>query len=127
MTPTVTNAVQLRELLLYGGMGFLLGGYYDVFRVLRCVLRPGGWRVLVQDLLFFATAAPAVFLCTLALNGGVVRVYLYVGLLAGFWAYRHTVGRAVVRAASLLIARAVALGEVVHRRLAVVGRRVQSG
>lgn len=89
--------MQLRELFLSCGMGFLLGAYYDVFRILRCILRPGTVRVFWQDLLFFLTAAPIVFLFALAVTDGVVRLYLFAGLIAGFFAYRYTVGRAVVR------------------------------
>lgn len=91
-----TNAMQLRELFLSCGMGFLLGAYYDVFRILRCILRPGAVRVFWQDMLYFLTAAPLVFLFALAVNDGVMRLYLFAGLVAGFFAYRYTVGRAVV-------------------------------
>ncbi len=99
-----TNIEQLRELFLSCGMGFLLGAYYDVFRILRCVLHPGTKRVFFQDMLFFLTAAPIVFLFTLAVADGVVRLYLFAGLVAGFFAYRYTVGRAVVRFVTAAIA-----------------------
>ncbi len=102
------NTEQIRELFLAGGMGFLLGAYYDVFRVLRCLLKPGDLRVFWQDVLFFVTSAGAVFLFALAVTDGVLRVYLYIGLVAGFAAYRYTVGRAVVHtvtAACRLLAR----------------------
>ena len=91
-----SNLTQLREMFLAGGMGFLLGAYYDVFRIIRRILRVGIVRVLIQDLVFFVTAAFAVFLFALAVTGGVIRLYLYIGLIAGFFAYRYTVGQAVV-------------------------------
>ena len=105
-----TNVQQLRELFLSCGMGFLLGAYYDVFRILRCILRPGTVRVFWQDLLFFLTAAPLVFLFALAVADGVVRLYLFAGLVAGFFAYRYTVGRAVVRFVTAAIAWLSRLG-----------------
>ncbi len=105
-----TNAMQLRELFLSCGMGFLLGAYYDVFRILRCILRPGAVRVFWQDMLFFLTAAPLVFLFALAVADGVVRVYMFAGLVAGFLAYRYTVGRAVVRFVTIAIARLSRMG-----------------
>ena len=105
-----TNVQQLRELFLSCGMGFLLGAYYDVFRILRCILRPGTMRVFWQDLLFFLTAAPLVFLFALAVADGVVRLYLFAGLVAGFFAYRYTVGRAVVRFVTAAIAWLSRLG-----------------
>ena len=105
-----TNIMQVRELFLSCGMGFLLGTYYDVFRILRCILRPGTMRVFWQDLLFFLTAAPLVFLFALAVADGVVRLYLFAGLVAGFFAYRYTVGRAVVRFVTAAIAWLSRLG-----------------
>lgn len=105
MTMGFTNAMQLRELFLSCGMGFLLGAYYDVFRILRCILRPSTVRVFWQDILFFLTAAPLVFLFTLAVTDGVVRVYVFAGLVVGFFAYHYTVGRAVVRCVTAVIAR----------------------
>lgn len=106
-----TNGMQLRELFLSCGMGFLLGAYYDVFRILRCILRPGTVRVFWQDVLFFLTAAPLVFLFALAVTDGVVRLYLFAGLVAGFFAYRYTVGRAVVHFVTAIITRLSRLGQ----------------
>ncbi len=95
--------MQLRELFLSCGMGFLLGAYYDIFRILRCILRPSTIRVFWQDMLFFLTAAPLVFLFALAVTDGFVRLYVFAGLVAGFFAYRYTVGRAVVRFVTAVI------------------------
>ncbi len=93
-----TNAEQLRELFLSGGLGFLLGAWYDVFRILRRLLHPRKTAVFLQDLLFFATAAVAVFLFSLAMTEGTVRSYVLIGVAAGFAAYRHTVGYLLLRA-----------------------------
>ncbi len=98
-----TNFEQVRELFLSCGMGFLLGAYYDVFRILRRVLRPGAVRVFWQDLVFFITAAFMIFLFAMAVNDGVLRVHLFAGLVAGFFAYRYTVGRAVVHLVTAVI------------------------
>ena len=105
-----TNVEQLRELFLSCGTGFLLGAYYDVFRILRCILRPGTVRVFWQDILFFVTAAPLVFLFALVVADGVVRLYLFAGLVAGFFAYRYTVGRVVVRFVTAVITRLSRMG-----------------
>lgn len=92
-----TNTEQLRELFLCGGMGFLLGLYYDVFRLLRLLLPAPAPVVFLQDVLFFITGAGAVFLFALAVTDGALRAYLFAGLAAGFGAYRCTVGRLVIR------------------------------
>ncbi|MBR2406126.1 MAG: spore cortex biosynthesis protein YabQ [Clostridia bacterium] len=92
-----TNAEQLRELFLSGGMGFLLGVYYDAFRILRRLLHSSKLSVFFQDLFFFATAAVAVFLFSLAMTDGVVRAYVLVGCTIGFFAYRYTVGKLLLQ------------------------------
>ncbi len=92
-----TNFAQLRELFLSCGMGFLLGGYYDVFRLLRRWFHPSKPVVFALDTLFFASSAVAVFLFSLAMTNGTVRSYVLLGTAVGFAAYRHTVGRALIR------------------------------
>ena len=92
-----TNTEQLRELFLCAGVGFLLGAYYDVFRLLRLLLPSLVVAVFFEDVFFFVTGAAAVFLFSLTVTDGALRVYVFMGLAAGFAAYRSTVGRVVVR------------------------------
>lgn len=117
MTVGFANAVQLQELFLAGGMGFLLGAYYDVFRVIRCLWRPSTAAVFVQDVLYFITAAPMTFVFLLAITGGVWRWYIGVGWIIGFAAYRYTVGRILVKAVKALLKQA-AIGCRAIRRVA---------
>ncbi len=122
-----SNSEQLRELFLSGGMGFLLGAYYDVFRILRQLLRPRAWQVCFQDLLFCITAAGAVFLFALAVTDGVLRVYLHIGLLAGFFAYRYTVGFAVVRITATLLGFFSRLVRAVRKKLQKKMKKFKKG
>lgn len=100
-----TNAEQLWEAFLSGGMGFLLGAYYDVFRIWRKILHSSAVAVFFQDCCFFATSAVALFLFSLAMTDGVVRVYVLAGAAAGFVAYRHTVGNVLLRTVSFVLNR----------------------
>ena len=93
------NSEQLRELFLCGGMGFLLGLYYDGFRLLRLWFSSQA-VVFSLDCLYCITAAMAVYLFSLAVTDGQLRLFLFVGLLAGFCSYRYTVGRLILRAAT---------------------------
>ncbi len=111
------NTDQLRELFLACGWGFWLGAYYDFFRILRQLLKPRTWQVFVQDILFFATSAPLTFLFCLAVNGGVLRVYVFIGIVLGFFAYRYTVGRAVVGLVTSFLNFLSKVGEWVHNRI----------
>ena len=100
----ITNGGQLQELFMGGGRGFLLGAFYDVFRVIRLLMRPSAKVVFFQDLLFFALSSVVTFLFALAVTGGELRFYLFLGLVTGFMAYYFTIGRAVMRCAKSVIA-----------------------
>ncbi len=93
-----TNSEQVYELFLACGLGFLLGFYYDGFRLLRRFCRVPKFGLFLLDVLFFATAAVAVFLFSLAMTEGEVRSYSLLGSAVGFFAYRCTVGRVLLRA-----------------------------
>lgn len=103
----ITVSEQLTQLFLSCGMGFLLGAYYDVYRVIRLVMRSGKRWIFVQDLLFFLTAAVLTFLFSLAVMEGRLRFYLFLGELLGFSAYYFTIGRVVVRFAGVVTAAIV--------------------
>ena len=99
-----TNGSQMQLLFLSCGLGFLFGAYYDIFRVWRLVMRCSARTVFIQDLLFFASASLGTFLFALAVTGGEMRVYLFLGLAVGFSAYYFTIGRVVIRCAGAVCA-----------------------
>lgn len=77
-----------------------MGGYYDVFRLLRLWFHPSKVVVFALDIVFFASSAVAVFLFSLAMTNGMVRFYVLLGTVVGFAAYRRTVGKALIRLVS---------------------------
>ncbi len=111
------NAAQLRELFLSCGMGFLLGAYYDVFRLLRCWLPSSRLRTFLGDCVYACTSAVATFLFTLALNGGILRWYLFLGLVVGFFAYRCTVGSFLVKMVLRLLRQGEKLAQKIENQL----------
>ncbi len=91
-----SNADQVYHMVLSCGFGFLVGGYYDIFRLLRKWLPARRWIVFWQDILFFSTTAVATFLFDMTMTGGKLRFYLFAGMITGFVTYRVTVGRFAV-------------------------------
>ena len=102
---TVTNVHQLQQLLLSGGFGFLLGIYYELFRLWRLWFRSSPRAIFFQDLVFFVTASAATFLFDLCLSGGMFRLYLFLGIGLGFAVYYVTVGRLVMSVSRRLMRR----------------------
>ena len=66
----MTNGQQLNELFLSCGMGFLLGAFYDVFRLIRLIMKPGAKAIFFQDLAYFLISAIVTFLFALAVMDG---------------------------------------------------------
>ncbi|MCI9415310.1 MAG: hypothetical protein HFJ79_09075 [Clostridiales bacterium] len=99
----LTNGSQFYNLFLSCGLGFLLGVYYDVFRVARLALRSGKRSIFFQDLFFFASSAVITFLFALAVTAGQLRLYIFLGSAAGFAAYYFTLGRVVMKFAGTAI------------------------
>ncbi len=85
----------LYTVFLCGGMGFLLGMAYEGLRLLRTLLRPPKAAVFLGDVGYCLLCAPAVFLFLLAVADGRLRAAALVGLAAGFFACRATLGCAV--------------------------------
>lgn len=94
---------RLYEMFLFGGLGFLLGLYYDAFRVARVMMHPGKRVIFFQDVFYCLSSALLFFLFAIGVTGGQLRWYLFAGAFAGFFAYRLTVGRLVVKAARRVI------------------------
>lgn len=104
----ISNGGQLNELFLSCGLGFLLGVYYDVFRVARLILRSSKRVIFFQDLVFFVSSAVLTFFFALSATGGELRFYLFLGLVVGFSSYYFTIGRLVMRCAAAVAAAVLA-------------------
>ena len=97
------NGGQLVRLFLSAGFGLWLGVYYDIFRLIRVLLKPGRRAVFAQDTAFFAGAAVFTFLFALWITNGEMRAYIWGGAATGFAAYRLTLGRVFVPAVAKIL------------------------
>lgn len=88
---------QVRNFLLSLGFGFLVGIFYDVFRILRMVVSSGKIAVFIGDVLYVTLSAAATFLFLLTVNDGQVRGYILMGELIGFLIWYISFGTFAVR------------------------------
>lgn len=93
--------------------GVNLGLFFDLFRVIRGILRPGWLATPLLDLLFWALVTPVIILYLILANWGQLRGYVVVGLILGFSFYRLFLS-------SLVISILLWLVEVVRRLLNLV-------
>lgn len=68
--------------------GVSLGLFFDLFRVIRGIVRPGCLSTPLFDLLFWALITPILILYLVLANWGQLRGYVFFGLVLGFFFYR---------------------------------------
>lgn len=68
--------------------GITLGLFFDLFRVIRGILRPGLISTPILDLLFWALVTPLLVLYLILANWGELRGYVLIGLVLGLFFYR---------------------------------------
>ena len=78
--------------LLFGvGLGML----YGIFKFIRVAFL--STAVIIADIIFMLIASIALFLYSLAMLYGYVRIYIVFGALCGFLAYRFSLGKLISR------------------------------
>lgn len=85
-------AQQTQVFLLCAGFGFVMGAVYDVIRLFRKSFFHGYKSTAVQDIMFFVICTFCTFLFMLCANDGEMRLYPYLGSLAGFFIWYFTFG-----------------------------------
>ena len=92
------------SLFLYAcllGIGF--GIYYDIFRFAREIGFNSDINILIQDIFFTVSIAPATFLFFTAFNNGVIRIFAIAGQFGGLLLYRYTFGVLTMKIFKVLV------------------------
>lgn len=98
----ISLEVQSQGFYLACAAGFALGAVFDIFRILRVLLRCEKRPVFFQDLFCMALAGFVTFTVSLAVNWGETRFYIIAGEIIGGCIYFLTVGEVTVRIAKLI-------------------------
>ena len=77
--------------------GVALGLFYDLFRILRLLMRPKPTAVFVQDLLFFSITALLMSIFVFTFHSGLLRLYIFACAAAGAALWYMTFGRVFYR------------------------------
>lgn len=77
-------------------LGAALGVVYDMFRVLRIILKHNNIAVFIEDVLFTVFYGLCIFVYITELSRGYIRFFIILGSLLGFTLYILTVGMFVV-------------------------------
>ncbi len=85
-------AIQTKNFLLSLGLGFLMGIFYDVFRIIRISISQRKSVIIIFDLLYCIFLGFSDFLFFITVNEGQVRFYLLLGEAIGFAVYYFSLG-----------------------------------
>ncbi len=83
--------------LRFGLLGLALGAVYEMLRAIRTHFRIKKVGTALLDILFCLIGLLAFLLSMLLYTDGRLRGYLLLGLATGFWLWRKTVSRYVLR------------------------------
>ena len=91
----------IQEEAVFFGISFLVGMglvmFYDVFRILRRVIKHGTIWIGIEDLSFWLMCTVSVFLLLYRENDGMIRFFAFAGILFGMGVYLAVFSRFVVR------------------------------
>ena len=76
---------------------------YDIFRILRKVVRTGGIAVFVQDILFWLIACIIMFISIYRSNDGELRGFLFLGAFLGAVLYAMLFSKAVMGSSLFIV------------------------
>ena len=85
-------ATQTKNFLLSLGFGFIMGIFYDLFRIVRISISKSKIATVFSDILYCIFLGFSLMLFCLTVNEGEIRLYLLLGSLAGFFVYYFSLG-----------------------------------
>ena len=100
---SLSLAEQTKGFLLSLGFGFIMGVFYDVFRILRICISKSPKLALPFDLLYFLLLGFCSYIFILVVNEGDIRAFLIIGECVGFASYYFSLGFVVFSASEKIV------------------------
>lgn len=94
---------ELRNLGLACLLGAVMTAFYDVFRILRRIIRHGIFWISAEDCLYWLCFAVAEFGLLYQQNNGVIRFYIFLGTVVGAVLYHFLISRPIMAFFSRII------------------------
>lgn len=111
--------VELQFFLISILWGAILLVVYDVFRIIRRLIKHGVVMIAIEDLIFWLAAAFFIFSMIYRENNGILRGFSMIGMLLGIVLYHFSISEGVVKIVTKLIQTLLspikaALRQIVH-------------
>lgn len=72
------------------GVGFLTGILYDLFRIIRKVIKHSNFFIHIEDIIYWILVTFIVFKFIISKNNGETRLFLIAGVMVGMVLYFYT-------------------------------------
>ncbi|MDR2167695.1 MAG: spore cortex biosynthesis protein YabQ [Clostridiales bacterium] len=93
---------QAATFLIICAAGFALGIFYDVFRILRKIVRHNAVFISIEDIIFWLAAAALTFFLLMRINFGELRFFIFLALAIGLAIYFSSLSRPILHFGGLL-------------------------
>ena len=100
---SLSLAEQTKGFLLSLGFGFIMGVFYDAFRILRICISKSPKLALPFDLLYFLLLGFCSYIFFLVVNEGDIRAFLIIGEIVGFASYYFSLGVVIFSASEKIV------------------------
>jgi len=77
-------------------IGLILGIVFDFFRVLRKEFKTSDFLTFIEDIVFIVISILLITIAIIKLNSGIIRFYLFIGILFGIIGYSLTIRKICV-------------------------------
>lgn len=84
-------------------VGFVIGFVYDLFRVVRKVVKHPGFLIQIEDMIYWILVSIIMFYVMLNKNYGEIRAFSVLGAFLGMLLYFLTVSRLFINVSMLLV------------------------
>lgn len=96
---SLSLAKQTQSFLMSLGFGFVMGLFYDLFRIVRVSFFKGKAAVIAFDVLYCVFLCFCTYSFCLTVSEGEIRAYILLGSAAGFVIYYFSLGVLIFKAA----------------------------
>ncbi len=100
---SLSLARQTQAFLMSLGFGFIMGIFYDVFRIIRLCISKGRVAFIITDMLYCIFLCFCTFLFFLTVNEGEIRAYILIGEASGFAVYYFSLGAVIFSVSERII------------------------
>ena len=84
-------------------LGAVSGFIYDIFRIIRKIVKHPDFLTQFEDLLYWVVVSILFFYYILHRNSGEVRIYAIIGMFSGMCLYFLTLSKLIIRASVFII------------------------